>query len=145
MAGRQTHGEGSRPGEVPRSARGAGRQARLCFQHLCLPLRPLPYLTWPITCGSSTGPNDPTLPRLPPLPFVLFRSRAPRGPRPRLGDRLLAAGAEGLERAHLALGLVKHIYIYIYVYIYLSLSIYIYIYTHIHMCLIPLTFNHYMS
>ena len=44
---------------------------RLCFQHLCLPCRPLPYLTWPIRCGNSTGLNDPTLPRLPPalLPF----------------------------------------------------------------------------
>ena len=44
---------------------------RLCLQHLCLPFRPLPYLTWPITCGNSTGLNDPTSPRLPPtlLPF----------------------------------------------------------------------------
>ena len=43
----------------------------LCFQHLCLPFRPLPHLTRPLTCGNSTGLNDPTLPRLPPtlLPF----------------------------------------------------------------------------
>ena len=32
---------------------------------LCLPFRPLPYLSWPITCGNSTGLHDPTLPRLP--------------------------------------------------------------------------------
>ena len=45
--------------------------AGLCFQHLCLPFRPLPYLTWPTTCGNSIGRNDSTLPRLPParLPF----------------------------------------------------------------------------
>ena len=48
---------------------------RLCFQHSYLPFRPLPYLTWPITCRSSTGLNDPTLPRLP-QPFCPFRSRA---------------------------------------------------------------------
>ena len=44
---------------------------RLCFQHLCLPFRPLPYLIWPITRRNSTGLSDPTLPRLPPtlLPF----------------------------------------------------------------------------
>ena len=44
---------------------------RLCFQPLCLPFRPFPYLTWPITCHNSTGLNDPTMLRLPPtlLPF----------------------------------------------------------------------------
>ena len=26
----------------------------LCFRHLCLPFRPLSYLTWPITRGNST-------------------------------------------------------------------------------------------
>ena len=50
--------------------------ARLCFQHLCLPFRPLPYLIWPITCGNSTGLDDPQLcPDCPP-PFCPFRSRA---------------------------------------------------------------------
>ena len=46
-------------------------QAWLCFQHLCLPFRPLPHRTWPIICGNSTGLHDPTLLRLPPtlLPF----------------------------------------------------------------------------
>ena len=50
--------------------------SRLCFQHLCLPFRPLPYLTWPVTCGNSTVLNDPTLPRLPPARFCPFGSRA---------------------------------------------------------------------
>ena len=47
------------------------RPARLCLRHSCLPFRPLPYLTWPMTCGSSTGLSDPTLPRQAPalLPF----------------------------------------------------------------------------
>ena len=33
--------------------------ARLCFQHLCLPFRPLPYLTWPIVQrgGGVQGPK----------------------------------------------------------------------------------------
>ena len=46
-------------------------KTRLCFQHLCLPFRPLPYLGWPMTCGNSTGPHDRNSPRLPPalLPF----------------------------------------------------------------------------
>ena len=35
--------------------------ARLCFQHLCLPFRPLPCLSWPTTCGNSTVLNDPNL------------------------------------------------------------------------------------
>ena len=48
--------------------------SRLCFHHLCLPFRPLPCLTWPTTCGKSSGLNDPTVPRLPP-PFCPFRSR----------------------------------------------------------------------
>ena len=50
-------------------------EARLCFQHSCVPFGPLPYLTRPVACGSSTGLNDPTSPRLPP-PFCPVRSRA---------------------------------------------------------------------
>ena len=52
-------------------------EPRLCFQQLCLPFRPLPYLTWPITCGNSTGLNDPTFPRLPPT-LLPFRKQEPR-------------------------------------------------------------------
>ena len=48
---------------------------RLCFQHLCLPFRSLPYLTWPITCGSSTRLNDPISPRLPTPPFALSEAK----------------------------------------------------------------------
>ena len=44
---------------------------RLWFQHLCWPSRPLPYLTWPITCGNSTGPDWPP-------PSCPFRSGAQR-------------------------------------------------------------------
>ena len=61
-------------GSVPRGNRrhhGKGHHARLCFQHLCLPFRPLPYLTWPITCRNSTGLHDWNCFRLPRtrLPF----------------------------------------------------------------------------
>ena len=57
---------------TPTTAAWASLLSRLCFQHLLVcPFALLPYLTWPITCGNSTGLNDPTLPRLPPalLPF----------------------------------------------------------------------------
>ena len=45
---------------------------RRCFQHLCLPFRPLTYLTWPIACRNSTGLHDWTFPPdCPPNPVAL--------------------------------------------------------------------------
>ena len=34
------------------------KQSRLCFKHLWLPCRPLPYPTWSITCRNSTALHD---------------------------------------------------------------------------------------
>ena len=65
------------PGEILKSRVGISF-TRLCFQHLCLPFRPLPCLTWPITCGNSSGQNDPTLPRLPHT-LLPFRKQSPVG------------------------------------------------------------------
>ena len=48
-----------------RAKLGSASSTRVCS------FAPLPYLTWPTTCGSRTGQNDPTSPRLPHtlLPF----------------------------------------------------------------------------
>ena len=49
---------------------------RLCFQHLCLPFRPLPYLNKPIKCRVTLrGWRTRLCPDCPP-PFCPFRSRA---------------------------------------------------------------------
>ena len=58
----------------PTSLNKTSAITRLCFQHLRLRFRHLPYLTWPNTCANSTWlmlQNDPTLSRLRPtlLPF----------------------------------------------------------------------------
>ena len=76
-----------RSSEAPRG----GALARLRFQHLCLPFRPLPYLTWPIPCGNTTG-LDRLCPDCPP-PFCPLRSRALLGGQLFLPARDFAAGA----------------------------------------------------
>ena len=128
--------------------------ARPCFQHLCLPLRPIPYLTWPIACRNSTGLNDPILPRLPtPHPFA--HSEAAPGMIPvSVKNALLAMQFysrncsqasdlvflkldfpgvffSGLEEClfHRHMYIYVCMYVYVYIYIYVYTYIYIYIYT----------------
>ena len=68
---RAEHAEG-----VPVGALRLEPLRRLCFQHLCLPFRPLPYLTWPITCRNKAALHEPILPRLRPI-LLPFQKQSP--------------------------------------------------------------------
>ena len=49
----------------------------LCIIVIVIVICPLPYLTWPITCRTSTGLHDHNLHRLPPTRLP-FRKQEPR-------------------------------------------------------------------
>ena len=120
---------------------------RLCFQHLCLPFRPLPYLTWSITCRKSTGLHDRNFPGLPPtlVPFQKQTADCEAYATMSIHNIRHAQrqGARAYTRTHHltimnVLLLVcydvqyMHMCIYTYMYIYIHTCVYVYVYIYIY-------------